>query len=441
MKKFALFFIIITSLLSACKKDTDYIFDQTPDERINASLAKYQSILSGAENGWKAYIKVANDAKSVYSFYFKFNAANRVTMVSDFDTVSAKTVQESGYRLRQQQQPTLIFDTYSYVHVLADPNEDNLGVVSNVNGGPVGQGLLSDFEFIFDKDSITVDTLKMLGKVNGATLTLVRASKAEADFFTGGQWTNLVAKYISNFLTYYQRLTIDGISYDVRLDNQNRTITFSWLDGGGNLQSHTTTFYNTSVGLVLTSPLVNGAQTIGELSVDNWNSTTQTLTVKSGTKTGELKETILPVKIDTDAPNRWIQYVIDNDGYWAAWDGFHVNGVDDAYAINSIAKYYYLVYWPEYDPGNDFFAPIFLDATNTSLTLKYGAATTHSIGADGLIKFTVVGSYGTYPTTGPARLTRNQLVIPEGYYLVQTSLTTYDMVSAKDGKAWITWFF
>ncbi|UEG48507.1 DUF4302 domain-containing protein [Ferruginibacter lapsinanis] len=440
MKKFALFFIGITLLLSACKKETDYIFDQTPDERINAALAKYQAILTGAENGWKAYITVANDAKSVYGFYFKFTNTNRVSMVSDFDTTSAKTLQESSYRLRQQQQPTLIFDTYSYVHVLADPNEDNLGVVSNVNGGPVGQGLLSDFEFIFDRDSITTDTLKMVGKVNGAKLTLIRATKTEADFYTGGQWTNLVAKYISNFLTYYQRLTIDGISYDIRLDKQNRTITFSWLDGG-NLQSHTTGFYNTTAGLVLISPVQNGSQTISSLNVDNWNASTQTLTIKSGDKTGEIKETILPVKIDTDAPNRWIQYVIDNDGYWAAWDGFHVNGVDDAYAINSLSKYYYLVYWPEYDPGNDFFAPIFLNADNTALTLKYGAAITHSIGTDGLIKFTLLGNYGSYPTTGPARLSRNQLVIPEGYYLVQTSLTTYDMVSAKDGKAWITWFF
>ena len=44
-------------------------------------------------------------------------------MFSDFDSTSAVTLQESSYRLKAEQQPTLIFDTYSYVHVLADPNE------------------------------------------------------------------------------------------------------------------------------------------------------------------------------------------------------------------------------------------------------------------------------------------------------------------------------
>jgi hypothetical protein len=28
---------------------------------------------------------------------------------------------------------------------------------------------------------------------------------------------------------------------------------------------------------------------------------------------------------------------------------------------------------------------------------------------------------------------------PNGYYLVQINADKYDMVSAKDGKAWITW--
>jgi len=38
--------------------------------------------------------------RSTYSFYFKFNNANRVVMLSDFDSLSAVTPKESSYRLK-----------------------------------------------------------------------------------------------------------------------------------------------------------------------------------------------------------------------------------------------------------------------------------------------------------------------------------------------------
>ena len=88
------------------------------------------------------------------------------------------------------------------------------------------------------------------------------------------------------------------------------------------------------------------------------------------------------------------------------------------------------------------FAPVFINAAGTALELRYGAApATPSFTAGGLAKFTLLGNYGNYPANGPAALSRNQLLIPEGYYFVQTGETSYDMVSAANGKAWITWEF
>ena len=46
-----------------------------------------------------------------------------------------------------------------------------------------------------------------------------------------------------------------------------------------------------------------------------------------------------------------------------------------------------------------------------------------------------------YPSTGPAGLSRTQLLIPQGYYFIQTGPADYDMVSALDAKAWISWQF
>jgi len=46
--------------------------------------------------------------------------------------------------------------------------------------------------------------------------------------------------------------------------------------------------------------------------------------------------------------------------------GFHVNGVDDAFGIQSLTAarlhYFFLLYWPKYATSNDFFGPVFLNA-------------------------------------------------------------------------------
>ena len=443
MKKFLAFFLGLTVLLSACKKDNNYIFDKSPDERINESIAKYEALLTGAANGWNAHITVDNGQGPTYSFYFKFNKDNRVKMVSDFDTTSSVTVQESSYRIRQQQQPTLIFDTYSYVHVLADPNEANAGVVADVNGGAVGEGLLSDFEFIIDEDAIQADQIVMKGKVNGAVLTLTRATQEESTIYENGQW-QLVSKYFDYILTYYRRLVIDGVSYDVRLDSRNHSITFGWLSGT-EYKTFTTDYYNSTTGLTLVDPFVNGAQSITAISVDNWDPSTQTITVKSGTSTGTVKETILPLQVNATAGAEWLQYVIDQGGYWASAQGFHVNGVDDAYKVQSLPNYYFLAYFPSdyFGSATDIFSPIFLDASG--LYLDYYGKTSFSTDATGIGKFRNRGTTAInipFPNLpSPARLTFNLLTQTQGFYFVQTSETTYDMVSAKDGKAWLSWFF
>ena len=179
MKKVLITVLIISAYLSSCKKADKPAFDKSPDERLNETLAAYQTQLSGAQNGWKGFIKTDSGKGSIYSFYFKFNNANRVVMLSDFDSLSAVTPKESSYRLKALQQPSLLFDTYSYLHVLSDPDE-------TVNGGTRGAGLLSDFEFYFD--SSTTDTIKLVGRLNGSKMIFIRATQAEELHTTVVRW-------------------------------------------------------------------------------------------------------------------------------------------------------------------------------------------------------------------------------------------------------------
>ncbi|MGZ8517903.1 MAG: SH3 domain-containing protein, partial [Chitinophagaceae bacterium] len=75
------------------------------------------------------------------------------------------------------------------------------------------------------------------------------------------------------------------------------------------------------------------------------------------------------------------------------------------------------------------------------LELQYGTAPVPNFTTDGRAVFNQLGNYGPYPATGPAGLSRALLYNPAGFYFVQTSATTYDMVSAFDGKSWISWEF
>jgi hypothetical protein len=458
MKRIFLLLSVISVAFSACKKNYDHAFDKSPDERINAAIASYESTLTGAENGWKALIKTDSGRGSTFSFYFKFLPNNRVRMFSDFDSTSAVTLQETSYRLKAEQQPTLIFDTYSYVHVLADPNE---GVVltptfvlfSDVNlsqGGQIGQGLLSDFEFIFDNEKIKSDTIEITGKVHNTKLLLVKATKAEEDAYNSGQL--IAGLYINRILTYFKRLTIGTQLYDVTIDPLNRQFTFSWADASGNLQTFTTKYYFVAGGIVFITPFVNGGQTITGLDNITWNAAAQTVNLTVNNSAATIKEIVVPLKVDIGAPGRWYNYAINNGGlYWVSLNGFHVNGVDDAFGIRSLTQgdssFYYLIYWPKVTSSNDFFGPAFLDPAQTAIDLFYGTAPkTPTLTSDGRAIFTALGDYGppnflTYPTTGAAAQTKNLLYNSSGYYFVQTSETSYDMVSAQNGKSWITWYF
>src|SRR5687767_8603234 len=163
MKKIIYITIILASIVSCSKEKA--AFDKDADDRINEQLASYQSVITGAANGWTAtlYTRLGN----TYSFYFRFNESNRVYMYCDFDTTTAGVLKESSYRLKSLQQPCLLFDTYSYIHLPADPD-------ASVNGGYNGGGLFSDFEFSID--TLTTDSIRLTGRFNGSTAILRKAS-------------------------------------------------------------------------------------------------------------------------------------------------------------------------------------------------------------------------------------------------------------------------
>ncbi len=440
MNKVLIYLLVVVTLISSCRKDDKSVFSQSPDDRLNATLAKYQTQLSGAQYGWKGIIYPAGGG--AYSFYFRFNDSNRVKMYSDFDTVTAVTLKESSYRLKAIQQPSLIFDTYSYVHLLCDPNEFTDAVYANVNGGILGGGLVSDFEFYFD--SVSADTINLVGRYNRSKAILIRATSQEATAYNSGQ---LGAGFLVNrLLTYFKRLTIGTQMLDVNISPSTHTFTFTYLDATGVVRTVTTSYYLIAGGIVFTNPVVIGSITIAGFSNMQWIATTQTISMTVNNVASTITGVVVPIRVDVGAPKRWRDYALSNSvPYWFSGDGFHVNGVDDAYNINSLtagtSTFYYLIYWPLFRPNYDFVAPAFEDAQGGLVPLTYGIAarTPPIFTADGRAIFVRLGDVPPYPATGPAALTKAKLTEPGGYYFVQTGANTYDMVNATDGRSWITW--
>lgn len=422
--------LLAMALFTACQKDDKPLFNKSPDERLNEALAAYQTQLTSAPNGWKGFVYPKSGG--IYSFYFKFNDANRVVMLSSFDSASAVTLKESSYRLKALQQPSLLFDTYSYLHVLADPN-------GSVNGGEYGAGLQSDFEFYFDSSS--ADTINLGGRFNGSRAILVKATPEEAAGFVSGQ---LATGFLLNkILTYFKRLTIGSERFDFNINPATRTIAF--VDATGNLLDTliATKYFMTFGGIGFAKPLVAGSQNITGISGINYNASTQTISCTVNNTTATISNVAVPLKVDVNAPRRWWSDRASAGDYWITFNGFHVNGADNAYRLDTLTAddfpYFYWIYWPKIASGSDLFGPAVVDSTN-SLTIVY-ASIPNSPGytSDGRAVFIESGTYGTLPITGGGTNTIAQLYNPRGYYFVQTSSTSYDMVSALDGKAWISW--
>ena len=222
MNKRFLYYILALTLVASCKRDDDHVFDKSPDERINETLKAYQATLTGSQYGWNGSLHTADG--TLYRFYFSFTDSNRVQMLGDFDSTSGSELKESSYRLKALQQPSLIFDTYSYLHVLSDPD-------GSVNGGTDGEGLKADFEYAID--SVGTDSISLTGRVNGSKLTMTKASQSDKIIWTSKQVGNGVANFKNywKFLYYWKRLNYRSADYELQFDTTVKKVTVSWGTG------------------------------------------------------------------------------------------------------------------------------------------------------------------------------------------------------------------
>jgi hypothetical protein len=244
-------------VFASCKKEDDPILDD-PDTRLSATLSADEAILSGAANGWRAEIYPVGGKG--FSYYLKFNAG-KVTMLSDFNSTTAVTPKESTYRLKALQYPTLIFDTYSYLHLPADPDPA-------ISGGTQGKGLTSDFQFYITE--ISADRIVLLGSTNLNVMVLTKLTPAQEASFLAGAYKvsrDANATYLAaNKFPYLQ--FADGVKIAVAMDPVKKTIVLTWADANDISKTVSSTFAFGLTGFTLNTPLIYGNNTFNEVFYD-----------------------------------------------------------------------------------------------------------------------------------------------------------------------------
>ncbi|WP_432712073.1 DUF4302 domain-containing protein [Pedobacter sp.] len=259
MKKILIYTLFSLAIFCGCKKDNSNLIDgERPEDRVNNALIEYNDQLTGSPYGWKAYLYP--DGGGGYSFYLNFDKNNRVKMYADLDFDPAMTSKESSYRLKAYQIPTLSFDTYNYMHMLADPDR-------TVFGGVSGWGHYSDFEFAFDK--VSGDTIKLNGKMLDSKLILVKATKAEQDAYNNEELALSMEDGI-DFIdaNKYLYLTLgDQTQIQTSFDYYNKVVSLTWNENG-TVNTTSTDFVFTLTGIVLKAPLVYKDKVISEFLFD-----------------------------------------------------------------------------------------------------------------------------------------------------------------------------
>ena len=255
-----LYIILLAILFAGCSKDkTESLFGEKPEERLEEAMKEYKATLTGSTYGWKTV--VYPDAGGGYAFYFKFGTNDRVTMYSDVTLDAANESMESTYRLKAVQRPSILFDTYSYLHLLSDPDP-------NVYGGVTGQGYAIDFEYSID--SVSADTIKLTGIANNTKMVLVKATQAEAAAYAAGGFASLinnVESYMAQNPWLYLQFS-DGVKLQVSVNTFTKTFTLIYIDNAGQVQLLSTAYYYTLNGLYLKTPITYNGNTFHEVFWD-----------------------------------------------------------------------------------------------------------------------------------------------------------------------------
>lgn len=196
IKKSIILLLLVGAVSMSCSRLEKDLFPEGPS-RVENSLKEYRDLLCGAEHGWAVAFFPNPDKYGAFYFTMKFNAAGQVVMVadstgfanapqlSDKDTKKCEPV-TSLYSLKVDQGALIKFDTYNYLHVLADPLAGPAGTA--------GLGYEGDIEFVIDRVSADKDSIITIGKKRHNKVVFTRLKEPSSNYLSTleGMMNNII---------------------------------------------------------------------------------------------------------------------------------------------------------------------------------------------------------------------------------------------------------
>ncbi len=187
---------------AGCTKDSFVAnFGQKPEERMAASIAEVNAVLTSAPNGWVATLSTLDGGG--YGFYMNFGANQEVTMYGDLNDNTSSALGKSTFRVKTGLGADLVFDTYNYISMLADPNPSSFG-------GVRGTGYKSDVEFTYQRTN--GDSIIFIGRAYRQPLVLLKATVAEKTIYSTVDGYKTAINKVKNFFETISNPYIEVVS-------------------------------------------------------------------------------------------------------------------------------------------------------------------------------------------------------------------------------------
>lgn len=264
-KRISILFLLCSALFAGC--DETVTMDGSVGARVDAVIKGYIADLAAAPNGWIAEVPTS---EGVYRFHMAFTDDNKVTMYTDnlyYPDLNG-VPKQSTYNIRSLQRPTLSFDTYSYLAIINDPNDE-------ISHGSGNMGLETDFEF--EVDRVENGVYYLTGRVNRVAATLRRATPEEEQAVKEGGLMevlqNAIAYKQGDFCYFMAGETQVGVAFN------SRSVNISYVSGDEVVQQTQNTRTQLDYNIELLEPV-----TVGDTQVTGfvWDEASQSFSAAFG---------------------------------------------------------------------------------------------------------------------------------------------------------------
>lgn len=279
MQKNIILILLLSIFAFSCEKGkVEELFDESANVRAAAQVEKYKTQLASPQFGWKGTYYPDGATGGGYSFYLKFDIFGGLIMYSDVAGLKADQAFETSYQVKSLQKPTLIFDTYNYLHELVNPD---------YNGGT---GEFADLELSIT--AATDDKITLVGTRNRTEMVLTKLSSTEYESVKSGGIKNIIQNTVDLFNsdTYTIINFPTGEKADVFIDLNTKFVTLYYITNN-NISTKEAAFYTTPIGIQFKNPIVLFGATIQELI---WDNTLKTYYYTSGGNRTNLVQSIKP---------------------------------------------------------------------------------------------------------------------------------------------------